>query len=81
MSTTETESSHSDEHGILDGSALSLAWGIPFISLLMCISILPTFWPHFWHHHMTTVNLITLLISLTLTLSPLSLKYHHDIHK
>lgn len=35
----------------LDGSKLSLIWGIPFVGLLLSIAILPLAAHHFWHNH------------------------------
>ncbi|KNC49159.1 citrate transporter [Thecamonas trahens ATCC 50062] len=35
----------------LDGASLSLAWSIPFFSLLLSISLLPLLAPHVWHKH------------------------------
>ena len=41
----------------LDGSALSVLWGIPFIGLLLSIALLPLLAPRFWHHHFGKVSL------------------------
>jgi len=35
----------------LDGSALSVLWGVPFAGLLMSIAVVPLLAPLFWHHH------------------------------
>ncbi|MBX9871002.1 MAG: sodium:proton antiporter [Burkholderiaceae bacterium] len=35
----------------LDGSQLSVLWGVPFAGILLSIAILPLVAPHFWHHH------------------------------
>ena len=35
----------------LDGSALSVLWGVPFAGLLLSIALLPLLAPVFWHHH------------------------------
>ncbi|WP_019141615.1 sodium:proton antiporter [Noviherbaspirillum massiliense] len=35
----------------LDGSVLSVWWGIPFAGLLLSIALCPLLTPHFWHHH------------------------------
>ncbi len=35
----------------LDGKALSLWWGLPFIGLLLSIATGPVFYPHVWEHH------------------------------
>ncbi len=36
---------------LLQGSELSLLWGIPFAGLLLSIAIVPLFARHFWHTH------------------------------
>ena len=35
----------------LDGSQLSVAWGLPFAGLLLSIALCPLLAPGFWHHH------------------------------
>ncbi|MDR6215933.1 sodium:proton antiporter [Paracidovorax wautersii] len=35
----------------VDGSALSVLWGVPFAGLLLSIALLPLLAPVFWHHH------------------------------
>lgn len=53
-------------HGI-DGSRLSLVWGVPFVGLLLSIAILPLVAQRFWHHHYGKVALfwaLALLIPL-----------------
>lgn len=35
----------------IDGSALSVLWGVPFAGLLLSIALVPLFAPAFWHHH------------------------------
>lgn len=35
----------------IDGSALSVLWGVPFAGLLLSIALVPLFAPVFWHHH------------------------------
>ncbi|WP_174873793.1 sodium:proton antiporter [Vogesella oryzae] len=35
----------------LDGTSLSLAWGLPFAGILLSIALFPIFAPGFWHHH------------------------------
>ena len=35
----------------LDGSQLSLLWGVPFAGILLSIALWPLLAPHFWHHH------------------------------
>lgn len=41
----------------MDGSTLSLIWGVPFAGLLLTIAILPILAPHFWHAHYGKVTL------------------------
>jgi Na+/H+ antiporter NhaD/arsenite permease-like protein len=35
----------------LDGSQLSVLWGVPFAGILLSIAVMPLVAPHFWHHH------------------------------
>ncbi|HMS26486.1 MAG TPA: sodium:proton antiporter [Burkholderiaceae bacterium] len=35
----------------LDGSKLSMAWGIPFVGILLSIALMPLLAAEFWHHH------------------------------
>lgn len=35
----------------IDGSALSVWWGVPFAGLLLSIALVPLLAPHFWHRH------------------------------
>ncbi|WP_137895722.1 sodium:proton antiporter [Ramlibacter sp. 2FC] len=35
----------------LDGSQLSIWWGVPFAGILLSIAVLPLLAPSFWHHH------------------------------
>ncbi len=35
----------------IDGSALSVLWGVPFAGLLLSIALMPLLVPSFWHHH------------------------------
>ncbi len=35
----------------LDGAALSLAWTLPFVGILLSIALFPIFAPGLWHHH------------------------------
>ena len=35
----------------LDGSQLSLAWGLPFVGILLSIALFPLLAPKFWEHH------------------------------
>ncbi|HJU70612.1 MAG TPA: sodium:proton antiporter [Paucimonas sp.] len=40
----------------LDGSQLSVWWGIPFAGLLLSIALMPLLRPVFWHHHFGKVS-------------------------
>ncbi len=40
----------------LDGSTLSVAWGIPFAGILLSIAVMPLLAPRFWHHHFGKVS-------------------------
>lgn len=35
----------------MDGSALSMLWGVPFAGILLSIALMPLLAPIFWHHH------------------------------
>lgn len=35
----------------LDGSQLSVLWGVPFAGILLSIAVMPLLAPMFWHHH------------------------------
>lgn len=37
------------------GAVPGLAWGLPFVGLLLSIAIVPLLAPHFWHRHMAWV--------------------------
>ena len=39
----------------IDGSALSMLWGVPFAGILLSIALMPLLAPIFWHHHFGTV--------------------------
>ena len=40
----------------LDGSRLSVLWGVPFAGVLLSVALLPLVAPHFWHHHFGKVT-------------------------
>jgi Na+/H+ antiporter NhaD/arsenite permease-like protein len=40
----------------LDGASLGLAWGIPFLGILLSIAIFPLLAPRFWHAHFGKVT-------------------------
>lgn len=35
----------------MDGSRLSMLWGVPFAGILLSIALMPLLAPIFWHHH------------------------------
>ena len=35
----------------IDGSTLSVLWGVPFAGILLSIALMPLMAPIFWHHH------------------------------
>jgi hypothetical protein len=35
----------------MDGSTLSVLWGVPFAGILLSIALMPLLAPIFWHHH------------------------------
>lgn len=51
-------------HLALDGTILSLYWGVPFISYLIALAALPVLAPHFWHRHYGKVACIWSSITL-----------------
>ncbi len=48
----------------LDGSKLSLLWGIPFLGLLLSIALGPLLAPAFWHHHYGKISILWSVIFL-----------------
>lgn len=40
----------------LDGSQLSVWWGVPFAGVLLSIALVPLLAPTFWHHHFGKVS-------------------------
>ncbi len=40
----------------LDGSQLSVWWGVPFAGVLLSIALVPLLAPAFWHHHFGKVS-------------------------
>ncbi len=39
-----------------DGARLGIAWGIPFVGILLSIALCPLLVPSFWHHHFGKVS-------------------------
>ncbi len=48
----------------LDGSQLSIWWGVPFAGVLLSIAIMPLVAPIFWHHHFGKVSAAWALVFL-----------------
>ncbi|MEO6319350.1 MAG: sodium:proton antiporter [Polaromonas sp.] len=48
----------------LQGSELSVLWGVPFAGLLLSIALLPLLAPGFWHHHFGKVTAAWSLVFL-----------------
>ena len=40
----------------IDGSQLSVWWGVPFAGVLLSIALVPLLAPAFWHHHFGKVS-------------------------
>ncbi|MEG1064455.1 sodium:proton antiporter [Comamonas sp.] len=40
----------------MDGAAMPVTWGIPFVGMLLSIALLPLVAPNFWHHHFGKVT-------------------------
>ncbi|MFC3683477.1 sodium:proton antiporter [Hydrogenophaga luteola] len=40
----------------MDGSQLSVLWGVPFAGILLSIAVIPLVAPIFWHHHFGKVS-------------------------
>lgn len=54
----------------IDGATLSLAWGVPFVGILLSIALAPLMAPAFWHHHYGKVSafwMVALLLPFALT--------------
>jgi Na+/H+ antiporter NhaD/arsenite permease-like protein len=48
----------------LDGSQLSVLWGVPFAGVLLSIALVPLLAPAFWHHHFGKVSAAWALVFL-----------------
>lgn len=54
----------------VDGTTLSLGWGIPFVGILLSIALCPLLIPTIWHHHfgkITALWSILFLVPFTMT--------------
>lgn len=59
--------------GHLDGSVLSLWWGLPFLAVLLCLAFFPIFAGHIWHRHygkICTFLAFCMIVPLTIHLGP-----------
>ncbi len=57
----------------LDGSQLSVWWGVPFAGILLSIAVMPLVVPFFWHHHFGKVAAgwaLAFLLPFALTFGP-----------
>lgn len=50
---------------LLDGSRLSIWWGLPFVGVLLSLALMPLLVPHFWHHHFGKVSFMWSLCVIT----------------
>ena len=48
----------------LDGSKLSLLWGLPFVGILLSIALGPLLFTHLWHQHYGKFSLMWALLTL-----------------
>lgn len=48
----------------IDGAALSLAWSIPFVGILLSIALFPLFAGRIWHHHFGKITALWTLLFL-----------------
>jgi len=57
----------------LDGSQLSVWWGVPFAGVLLSIALVPLLAPAFWHHHFGKVSAawaLAFLVPFAVVLGP-----------
>ena len=57
----------------IDGSQLSVWWGVPFAGVLLSIALVPLLAPAFWHHHFGKVSAawaLAFLVPFTVVLGP-----------
>ena len=66
----------------LNGSEMSLLWGLPFAAILLSIAVFPLLLPHIWHEHFGKITAIwTLAFLLPFTaVYGLSAGFHTVIH-
>ena len=57
----------------IDGSTLSVLWGVPFAGILLSIALMPLLAPIFWHHHFGKVAAawgLAFLLPFAITFGP-----------
>ena len=57
----------------MDGSTLSVLWGVPFAGILLSIALMPLLAPIFWHHHFGKVAAawgLAFLLPFAITFGP-----------
>ena len=57
----------------IDGSTLSVLWGVPFAGILLSIALMPLLAPIFWHHHFGKVAAawgLAFLVPFAITFGP-----------
>lgn len=65
-----------------DGSALGLAWVLPFAGILLSIALFPLVAPMFWHHHFGKISLfwaLAFLVPFALQFGP-EITLHEVLH-
>lgn len=60
---------------LVDGSGLSLLWGVPFAGILLSIALFPVLAGKFWHHHYPKVSLAWALAFLV----PFAVSYGAEV--
>src|SRR5690242_2339856 len=53
----------------IDGSGLTLPWGLAFAGLLASIALGPIAFPKFWHHHYGKISAFWALLTLAILVS------------
>ena len=50
----------------IDGAALSLGWGLPFVGILASVALGPLLFPAFWHRHYGKIAIFWAALTLAL---------------
>ena len=53
---------------MLEGPALGLFWGVPFLGLLITIAVAQTVWPARWERHYATLTGLWIIAAVSVTL-------------